>query len=208
MSTRSLWFFQLAVLGQLFSTVVHADTIYDLNEIAQEIVASSDQHDGLRTWAFTRPPIFAVGTRQTALEADKIEIEGISAWLRARFSPLELEAFQAGDLTVEPHFCGCYDQPKKHFPYAMVVIGTSKGDLVARPEYRETSVGFTVLAVRRGNQYCDVDAESSCFGSFSDPCDFSDFRYGQHLSIFFPTCKLEDNDSIPTSLDGARPLTI
>jgi hypothetical protein len=204
MSTRSFWFFQLAVLGQLLSSVVHADTIYNLQEIAQQIVASSDQHDGLRARSSTRPPAFTVIARQSALEADKIEIEGISAWLRARFSPLELEAFQVGDLTVEPHFCGCYDQPTRHFPYAMVVIGTPKGDLVARPEYREVSVGFTALAVRQGNQYCDVDAQSSCFGSFSDPCDFSDFRYGPHLGIYFPTCKSEDKEPLPTGLDEAR----
>ena len=111
---------------------------------------------------------------------------------------------QAGDLTVEPHFCGCNDKPKRHFPYRMVVIKTPKGDLVARPENIEVSVSFTALAVRWGNQYCDVDAESSCFGSFSDPCDFSDFRYGPHLSIFFPTCKLEETESTATDMDDAR----
>jgi hypothetical protein len=204
MCVRSLWFLQLAVIGQLFSPVVQAETITSWNEIAQDTIVSSDQHDGVRAPAFAKPSTFAAIARQTALEADKIEIEGISEWLRARFSPSELEAFLAGDLTVEPHLCGCYDKPTKHFPYRMVVIKTPKGDLVARPENREVSITFTALAVRRGNQYCDVDAESSCFGSFSDACDFSDFRYGPHLSIFFPTCKLEETESIATDLDDAR----
>jgi hypothetical protein len=204
MSVRSLWFLQLAVFGQLFSPVVQAETITSWNEIAQETIVSSVQHDELRPRAVTGPSTFAVIPRQSTLEADKIELEGISGWLRARFSPSELEAFQAGDLSVEPHFCGCYDKPKRHFPYRMVVIKTPKGDLVARPENREVSVSFTALAVRRGNQYCDVDAESSCFGSFSEPCDFSDFRYGPQLSIFFPTCKLEETESVATDLDDAR----
>ena len=200
MCVRSLWFLHLAV----FSTAVQAETITSWNEIAQDTIVSSDQHDELRPRAVTGLSTLAVTPRQSSLEADKIEIEGISEWLRARFSPSELEAFQVGDLTIEPHLCGCYDKPKSHFPYRMVVIKTPKGDLVARPENREVSVSFTALAVRRGNTYCDVDAETSCFGSFSDACDFSDFRYGPYLSIFFPTCKLEETESIATDLDAAR----
>jgi hypothetical protein len=196
MSVRFLWFFQLAVFGQLFSPVVRAETITSWNEIAQETIVSSDQHDEVRARAGTGPSTVDVIPRRSSLEGDKFEIEGISEWLRARFNPSELEALQAGDLTVELHLCGCYDKPKRHFPYRMVVIKTPKGDLVARPENREVSVSFTALAVRRGNTYCDVDAETSCFGSFSDACDFSDFRYGPYLSIFFPTCMLEETESI------------
>lgn len=140
MSVRSLWFLQLAVFGQLFSPVVQAETITSWNEITQDTIVSSEQHHELRTRAATAPSTVAVIPRQGRSEADKIEMHGISEWLTARFSPSELEALQVGDLTVEPHFCGCYDKPKRHFPYRMVVIKTPKGDLVARPENREVSV--------------------------------------------------------------------
>jgi hypothetical protein len=204
MSVRSLWFLQLAVLGQLFSPVLQAATITSWDEIAQETLVPSDQRDELRPRAVTGPSTLAVTPRQSSLEADKFEMEGISEWLTARFNASELAALQAGELTVEAHLCGCYDKPKRHFPYRMVVIKTPKGDLIARPESREVSVSFTALAVRRGDQYCDVDAESSCFGSFADACDFSDFRYGPHLSIFFPTCMLEETESVATEPDDAR----
>jgi hypothetical protein len=205
MSARSLCFLQLAVLSLLLSPALQAETVTSRDEIAQETLVSSDQRDEFRPGAaVTGPPTLAVIPRQSSLAADKFEMEGISAWLTARFSPSELDVLQASDLTVEAHLCGCYDKPKKHYPYRMVVIKTPKGDLIARPENREVSVSFTALAVRRGDQYCDVDAESSCFGSFSDACDFSDFRYGPHLSIFFPTCMLDETETIATELDDAR----
>jgi len=92
---------------------------------------------------------------------------------------------------VEPHFCGCYDKPNKHFPYSIVLLKTSKGDLVARPDRLEALVTYMPLAVRHGNQYCELGSETQCYGSFPDPCDFIDFRYGPHLEPFFPTCKAE-----------------
>ena len=112
-------------------------------------------------------------------------------WPRTRFFASELQGLHLGDLQVEAHFCGCNDKPNKHFPYSLVLLKTSNGDLVARPERLEGAVTYTPLAVRRGNQYCDLESETQCHGSFSDPCDFTDYRYGPHLEPFFPTCKGE-----------------
>ena len=117
--------------------------------------------------------------------------DGLSVWPRARFSASELEGLNLGDLQVEPHFCGCYDKPNKHFPYSLVLLKTSKGDLVTRPERLEGAVTYVPLAVRRGNQYCELESETQCYGSFSDPCEFTDHRYGPNLAPFFPTCKAE-----------------
>ena len=117
--------------------------------------------------------------------------DGLSIWPRARFSANELQGLHLGDLQVEPHFCGCYDKPNKHFPYSIVLLKTSKGDLVTRPERLEGTVTYMPLAVRRGNQYCELESEKQCYGSFSDPCEFTDYRYGPHLALFFPTCKAE-----------------
>lgn len=133
-------------------------------------------------------------SRKSTLTAEQIgtlELDGISGWLRARFSAQELESLSPGDLTMESHFCGCTDVPKKHFPSAFVVLSTPKGDLLARPDGHEAVVHFTALAVRRDLLYCDPEAEASCYGSFAHPCEFTDFRYGPQLARFFPTCKTE-----------------
>lgn len=119
------------------------------------------------------------------------ESDGLAVWPRARFLASELQGLHLGDLEVEAHFCGCYDKPNKHYPYAIVLLKTSKGDLVARPERLEGAVAYMPLAVRRGDQYCELDSEAQCYGSFPDPCDFTDHRYGPHLAPFFPTCKAE-----------------
>jgi hypothetical protein len=74
----------------------------------------------------------------------------------------------------------------------IVLLRTPKGDLVTRPEPRESAVSFTALAVRYGTQYCDVEAEESCYGSFADICEFTDFRYGPYLAEYFPTCKSDE----------------
>ena len=119
------------------------------------------------------------------------EPEGLPVWPRARFFASELQGLQLGDIQVEAHFCGCYDKPNKHFPYSLVLLKTSKGDLVARPEFLDGAVTYMPLAVRRGNQYCELESETQCYGSFSDPCEFTDYRYGPNLAPFFPTCKAE-----------------
>ena len=117
--------------------------------------------------------------------------DGPPVWPGARFSAAELQDLQFGDFQMEPHFCGCYDKPNKHFPYSIVLLKTSKGDLVARPERHEGAVTYTPLAVRHGIRYCELGSETRCYGSFADPCDFIDFRYGPHLEPFFPTCKAD-----------------
>jgi len=125
-------------------------------------------------------------------QKESIRMDGLSVWLRARFSEIELEGLRPGEVAVEAHFCGCYDKPTGHYPYSIVLLRTSKGDLVARPEAMEGTVSFTPLAVRYGIQYCELESEEDCYGSFSDPCEFTDFRYGPYLAKFFPTCRTDE----------------
>jgi len=118
-----------------------------------------------------------------------VAMDGVSAWLKTRFSESDLESLQAGDLKVEAYYCGCYDKPVKHYPYSLLLLKTAKGDLVARPESVDGAFRFTALAVKHGNQYCQLEPGTDCYGTFSHPCEFTDFRYGQSLAQFFPTCK-------------------
>ena len=129
--------------------------------------------------------------KNEATQNGPTEPDDLAVWPRARFLASELQALRLGDLEVEAHLCGCYDKPNKHFPYALVLLKTAKGDLVARPERLEGGVAYMPLAVRRGNQYCELESEAQCYGSFPDPCDFTDYRYGPNLAPFFPTCKAE-----------------
>jgi len=117
--------------------------------------------------------------------------DGLPEWPRTRFFASDLQELQLGDLQVEAHFCGCNDKPIKHFPYSLVLLKTSKGDLVARPERLEGAVTYTPLAVRHGDRYCELESETQCHGSFPDPCEFTDYMYGPQLAPFFPTCKDE-----------------
>lgn len=116
-------------------------------------------------------------------------LEGVSAWMQARFSESEIEALSPEDFRVESHFCSCADKPNPHFPYMVVLFATPKGDLVARAEAQEQTVKITPLAVRNGDQYCKLESEEQCYGSFANVCEFTDFRYGPFLEPFFPTCK-------------------
>jgi len=129
---------------------------------------------------------------------EAMKLDGLSVWRHTRFSESELEGLQPGDLGVEAHFCSCYDKPNKHFPYSIVLLKTSRGDLVTRPERLEGAVTFTALAVRYADLYCDMDSEEHCHGSFSEPCEFTDFRYGPYLAAFFPTCKSDEDEPVLT----------
>lgn len=129
-------------------------------------------------------------------DGQAIRAESFTAWLKKKFSDAELERLQRGDVSVESHSCSCYDEPKRHFPYLMVVLRTPKGDLIARPELQEGAASFTPLAVRRERQYCDVESEQNCYGWFADPCDFTDARYGPHLAAYFPTCKSDESQTL------------
>jgi hypothetical protein len=144
--------------------------------------------------------------RDNVEQNNPVNMNGMLLWLKVRYSDSELARLQTGDLRVESYQCGCYDKPVKHFPYLIVLLRTPKGDLIARPENREVTVSLTPLAVRYGTRYCDVDSEE-CYGSFSQVCDFTDFRYGPYLEKFFPTCKSADappviaGESLPTHLE-------
>jgi hypothetical protein len=116
-------------------------------------------------------------------------LEGVSAWMKQRFSKSEMDTYSAEDFRVESHFCSCADLPEPHFPYAVVLFTTPKGDLVARAEPQEQGPRITPLAVRNGEQYCKLEAEEQCYGSFASVCAFTDFRYGPLLEPYFPTCK-------------------
>jgi len=120
----------------------------------------------------------------------------LATWFRHKFSQAELEGLRPGEVEVESHSCGCYDQPKKHFPYLVVVVRTPKGDLVLRPELQEGAASFTPIAVRSGMRYCEVETEGACYGSFEDPCDFTDARFGPHLAAYFPTCKSDESQAV------------
>jgi hypothetical protein len=116
-------------------------------------------------------------------------LEAISRWINDRFSASEIKELSPDDFRVESHACSCSDKPDPHFPYLVVLFTTPKGDLVARPEGQENMAKFTPLAVRTGDQYCKVESEEHCYGSFANVCEFTDFRYGPFLQPFFPTCK-------------------
>ena len=115
--------------------------------------------------------------------------EGVSRWIGSRFSASEIAELSPEDFRVEQHACNCSDKPEAHFPYLLVLFTTPKGDLVARAEGQENMARITPLAVRIGHEYCQVEAEDQCYGSFASVCEFTDFRYGPTLAPFFPDCK-------------------
>ena len=129
-----------------------------------------------------------------------LETGSIAQWLKVQFSAAELQQLRVGDVQVESHYCGCFDEPVKHYPYSVVFIRTPRGDLVTRLENLEVAVRFSPLAVRYGDRYCHVDS-SNCYGVFPEVCDFTDFRYGPYLVEFFPTCKANEPESTIT-VDG------
>jgi hypothetical protein len=100
-----------------------------------------------------------------------------------------LEQFQSGAKSARWYDCGCYDTPVKHYPYSVVVFEMPAHDLVVRPERHEGAFNFVPLAKRYGKRYCKLESEQDCYGEFSDPCDFTDHRYGPSLADYFPTCK-------------------
>jgi hypothetical protein len=118
--------------------------------------------------------------------------DDLTRWLESHFSEAERKALRSEDLDFQSVYCGCYDKPVKHFPYAMAVVRTPKGDLLMRPERTEGGTIFTAIATRFGQRYCSVESESDCYGTFLDLCAFTDFRFGPALLAYFPTCKSDD----------------
>ncbi len=133
--------------------------------------------------------------RQDSAGIGSFDMNGVSIWFKDRFTEAELRTYQPEDFRIESHACSCYDRPEPHYPYLLVFFSTPKGDLVGRPDRRGIDTVITQLAVRHGEQYCDVNSEDQCYGSFEHPCDFSDFRYGPQLAAYFPTCMSIDSDS-------------
>ena len=113
--------------------------------------------------------------------------------LEPHLSAQETHALQSDGLAMTAHQCGCYDKPKAHFPYTLLIVRTPERELVVRPEGQESAFRFELLAVRSGDTYCAPDANQTCFGDFATPCEFTDFRYGALLAQFFPTCKASND---------------
>ena len=140
------------------------------------------------------------------VQQDKaIHLQGLSDALRERFADAERKGFRSDGLTAQQYECGCYDKPIKHYPYSIVVFKTAQGELVTRAERGDGPPRFFALAVRDGERYCDPAEEDRCFGSFSHPCDFTDFRYGESLAAYFPTCKSEELEPAPADSMKSNP---
>lgn len=150
----------------------------------------------LLAWSITTYARDAATPKDNSETRRIIAIGGLSHWLKGRFSEAELAALGPEDLDIESHYCGCYDKPKAHYPYSFFLLRTPKGDLVARPDSNEGALTFALLAVRYGDRYCQVESEEDCYGSFREPCDFTDFRYGPYLREFFPTCHSDETEPI------------
>jgi hypothetical protein len=113
----------------------------------------------------------------------------IAQWLDTQYTGAERQALRDEDLTVSGARCGCSDLPKPHYPYAVVIFSSPKGDLVARFEGDEASIRISPLAHRSGALYCSIYESEGCFGEFEHPCEFTDARFGPALAPYFPDCK-------------------
>jgi hypothetical protein len=122
-----------------------------------------------------------------------LNVESVAQWLKGLYSEAEFRALAPGAIAFEARQCGCYDRPTAHYPYLVAVLSTPKGDLILRPDQRELQVSFVHLALRQGDLYCGFEPGGECHGRFADVCDFTDFRYGDDLAPYFPTCKSGDD---------------
>jgi hypothetical protein len=159
----------------------------------------SDQRYLIHSGDIVAAVIVAVGKPRT--QAMMLILIAMSFALLTRADPARAQdpaagaqppAQDADDPRAQWYDCSCYDEPSKHYPYSIVVFKTAQGDLVTRPERREGALTFSPLALRFGTRYCTVESEQDCYGSFSHPCEFTDFRYGPYLAEFFPTCKSDE----------------
>ena len=100
------------------------------------------------------------------------------------------------------HYCGCSDQPQPHFPYALLVVFTPRGDVLLRTEGNDGAIRIRALAVRHGSRYCPVDPQEACYGEFAEPCAFTDHAYGPTLAKYFPNCKTASERSVGSPSSG------
>ncbi len=134
----------------------------------------------------------AAKNRRDFTRLGSFDMQGVELWFRSRFTEAELSGYQPEDFSIEQHMCNCYDKPVPHYPYILMFFSTPKGDLVGRPERRGFDTIIIPLAERHGERYCEVGSQDVCFGTFAEPCDFSDFRYGGELAKYFPYCKTDE----------------
>jgi hypothetical protein len=100
-----------------------------------------------------------------------LNVESVAQWLKGLYSEAEFRALAPGAIAFEAR----------------------QGDLILRPDQRELQVSFVHLALRQGDLYCGFEPGGECHGRFADVCDFTDFRYGDDLAPYFPTCKSGDD---------------
>jgi hypothetical protein len=133
-----------------------------------------------------------VGHAQEAagsIRARLLSAPEVVRWLDRQMTTSERAALRDQDLKVTGAQCGCSDRPAPHYPYAVVIVSSPKGDLVARVEGDEGAIRMQPLALRTGTLYCSVDEGEGCFGEFAHPCEFTDARFGRALAPYFPDCK-------------------
>jgi hypothetical protein len=128
-------------------------------------------------------------TATGSTRARLLALPEVGQWLEQKLTAAEREALRDEDLTVSGARCGCSDRPEPHYPYAVVIFSSPKGDLIARFEGDEGAVRIKPLAHRTGALYCSVYESEGCFGEFAHPCDFTDARFGPALAPYFPDCK-------------------
>jgi hypothetical protein len=124
-----------------------------------------------------------------SVKAQLLALPEVTRWLDQQFTSTERQALRDEDVTVTGARCGCSDRPEPHYPYALVIVSSPKGDLVAGFEGNESAVRIRPLALRTGALYCSVHESEGCFGEFANPCEFTDARFGPALAPFFPDCK-------------------
>jgi hypothetical protein len=123
------------------------------------------------------------------VRARLLALPEVARWLDQQMTASERAALREQDLRVSGAQCGCADRPEPHYPYAVVIVSSPKGDLVARVEGEEGAIRMKPLALRTGTLYCSVDEGEGCFGEFAHPCEFTDARFGRMLAPYFPDCK-------------------
>src|SRR5512143_3915963 len=69
--------------------------------------------------------------------ARSVDTESMAVWLKGLYTEEEFRALSPNQVSMTPQQCGCYDKPVKHYPYAVVILATPKGELILRPEQRE-----------------------------------------------------------------------